>query len=77
MTNTHIADELLRQARSAAAIGDNLYRVRALRQAALVVQALDEPVATILAHEGVHGLLEKPGIGPSLAKRIAALAERN
>jgi DNA polymerase/3'-5' exonuclease PolX len=67
----------LREARSAADAGANLYRVRALRRAALVVQSLEQPVATILADAGIRALREQPGIGPSLAKRIAELALRN
>ena len=62
---------------SAADAGANLYRVRALRRAALVVQSLDQPVATILADAGIRALREQPGIGPSIAKRIAELALRN
>lgn len=77
MDNPTIAGELLEQARNAAKAGANLYRVRALRRAALVVQALDRPVATILADTGLTGLREQPGIGTSLAKRIAELALRN
>lgn len=77
MDNPTIAGELLEQARTAAQAGANLYRVRALRRAALVVQSLDRPVATILADAGLRGLREQPGIGTSLAKRIAELALRN
>ncbi len=77
MNNPQIADELLRQARAAADAGANLYRVRALRRAALAVQSLDQPVATILSDAGLRGLRQQPGIGPSLAKRIAELALRN
>jgi DNA polymerase/3'-5' exonuclease PolX len=77
MDNPTIADELLKQARTAADECENLYRVRALRRAALVVQSLDRPVATILAHNGLQALLEQPGIGSHLAKRIAELALRN
>ena len=77
MDNPRIANELLEQARAAAEEGANLYRVRALRRAALVVQALEQPVATILADSGLKALREQPGIGTHLAKRIAELALRN
>jgi DNA polymerase/3'-5' exonuclease PolX len=77
MDNPTIAEELLRQARTAAEEGANLYRVRALRRAALVVQALEQPVATILADAGLKALRDQPGIGTHLAKRIAELALRN
>jgi DNA polymerase (family 10) len=76
MENTLIAHELLRQARELAASGDNLYRVRAYRQAATVLFGLDRRVSAIVACEGVAGLRTLPGVGPSLAKTIAALVER-
>lgn len=74
MENATIAHELLRQARELAASGDNLYRVRAYRQAATVLFGLDRPVSDILAAEGVRGLRGIPGVGPSLAKTMAAIA---
>jgi len=77
MNNGHIAEELLREARTAADAGANLYRVRALRKAALVVQSLEQPVATILADSGLKALREQPGIGTHRAKRIAEFALRN
>jgi len=74
MDNPAIARELLRHASDLAADGDNLYRVRAYRQAAGVIQALDRPVADLIATAGARGLLTLPGVGPSLAKTIAELA---
>jgi DNA polymerase/3'-5' exonuclease PolX len=74
MDNSTIARELLRQARDLAADGDNLYRVRAYRQAAGVIQALDRPVTDLIATCGLGGLRTIPGVGPSLAKTIAELA---
>jgi DNA polymerase (family 10) len=74
MDNPTIARELLRHARDLAADGDNLYRVRAFRQAAGVIQSLDRPVAELVATAGSRGLRTLPGVGPSLAKTIAALA---
>ena len=71
MDNTHIADRLRAHASELARGGDNLYRVRAFRQAAMAVLALPEPVAAV-AERG--GLERVPGIGRSLAKTIAALA---
>src|SRR5207253_1878223 len=41
MDNSTIAHELLRQARNLATGGENLYRVRAYRQAAVTIQGLD------------------------------------
>ena len=74
MDNPTIARELLRYARDLAAEGDNLYRVRAYRQAAGVIQTLDRPVAELVAAAGPRGLRTLPGVGPSLAKTIAELA---
>jgi holliday junction DNA helicase RuvA len=74
MDNPAIARELLRQARELAAGGENLYRVRAYRQAAVTIQGLDRPVADLVAAAGPRGLRALPGVGASLAKTIAALA---
>ena len=74
MDNSTIAHELLRQARNLAAGGENLYRVRAYRQAAVTIQGLNRPVAELVAVAGPRGLRGLPGVGASLAKTIAALA---
>src|SRR5207244_391840 len=74
MDNPTIARELLRHARELAADGDNLYRVRAYRQAAGVIQSLDRPVTDLIATSGPGGLRAIPGVGQSLAKTIAELA---
>jgi DNA polymerase/3'-5' exonuclease PolX len=74
MDNPTIARELLRHARDLAAEGDNLYRVRAYRQAAGLIQSLDRPVVDLIAASGPRGLRVLPGVGPSLAKTIAELA---
>ena len=74
MDNNHIAHELLAEARQAAASGDNLYRVRALRRAAMVIQALDRPVTALVASDGGRELRSLPGVGASLARTIAQLA---
>jgi DNA polymerase/3'-5' exonuclease PolX len=74
MDNPTIARELLRHARDLAADGDNLYRVRAYRQAAGLIQSLDRPVVELIAASGPHWLRALPGVGPSLAKTIAHLA---
>lgn len=74
MDNATIARELLRHARDLAADGDNLYRVRAYRQAAGLIQSLDRPVIDLVADSGPRALRLLPGVGPSLAKKIAELA---
>jgi DNA polymerase/3'-5' exonuclease PolX len=74
MDNPTIARELLRHARDLATDGDNLYRVRAYRQAAGLIQSLHRPVVDLLTVCGPRGLQSLPGVGPSLAKTIAELA---
>jgi DNA polymerase (family 10) len=71
MTNTHIADRLQTHARDLARRGENLYRVRAFRQAATAVHLLDEPAEDVVARTGRAGLEVLPGIGRSLAETIA------
>jgi DNA polymerase (family 10) len=51
----------------------NLYRVRAYRRAAAVMQSLDRPAADLVAEKGRAGLAELPGIGTSLAFTIESL----
>ncbi|HEX4606899.1 MAG TPA: helix-hairpin-helix domain-containing protein [Urbifossiella sp.] len=74
MTNDDIARELRTRATGMARAGDNLYRVRAFRQAAMAVLALPEPVSDLLAAAGPKALERVPGIGRSLADTIAGLA---
>ncbi len=75
MSNELIARKLREQANDLAHNGDNLYRVRAIRQAAMVVMGLPEEVEELVAHGGPHALERVPGIGKSLATTIAALVE--
>ncbi len=74
MTNAEIARELRTRAADLARTGDNLYRVRAFRQAAMAVLALPEPIAELVAAAGPKVLAQLPGIGRSLADTIAGLA---
>lgn len=75
MTNDAIARRLREHAAELARGGDNLYRVRAFRQAALAVLSLPEPVETILTARGPGALQQVPGIGRSLAETIAGIAK--
>lgn len=73
MTNEQLARQLRRHAKELARNGDNLYRVRAFRRAAMVVMGLDQPVEAML--DDPNRPLEKlPGIGKSLATTIEELA---
>jgi putative hydrolase len=51
------------------------FRVRAYRQGASTVRALDEDPAMILARAGLKGLTDLPNIGPRLARAIDEMAE--
>lgn len=69
-TNHEIAIRLRRHAAILAARGENLYRVRAFRQAAIAVLGLNRPVAEL----GREGLKEIRGIGESLAETVGQFA---
>jgi DNA polymerase/3'-5' exonuclease PolX len=71
LTNHEIARRLREQASQLARGGDNLYRVRAFRQAAMAVLALPREVSDLLAADGRRALERLPGIGKSLAGTIA------
>ncbi len=70
MTNEDIARHLRHHAAELSRAGDNLYRVRAFRQAAMAVLTLPEPADRL-----DRSALERvPGIGRSLAETIQQLA---
>ena len=70
LTNHEIARKLREQATQLSRAGDNLYRVRAFRQAAMAVMAVPEDLAELVAAEGRKALERLPGIGKSLASTI-------
>lgn len=71
MTNEDIARRLRHHASELSRTGDNLYRVRAFRQAAMAVLTLPEPVERL-----DRSALERvPGIGRSLAGTIGEYAK--
>jgi hypothetical protein len=72
-TNQAVADALERVAELLEVQHADPYRVRAYRNGARTIRALDRDVAT-LAHEGGHEALEQlPHIGPSLAALVEEL----
>ena len=75
LTNQAIARKLREHATELARGGDNLYRVRAFRQAAMAVLALPEEVSALVAADGCRALERLPGIGKSLAGTIAKYLE--
>ena len=74
-TNREVAVRLDEVARLLRDQGANAFRVAAYQQAAATMRGLDQPVATVLRHEGVEGLQRLPGIGPSIAGAICSLLE--
>jgi DNA polymerase/3'-5' exonuclease PolX len=73
MDNHNIARKLSGYANELARKQASLYRVRAYRRAAAVVQAQERPLTDIVAEQGRAGLAALPGIGHSLAFTIEAL----
>ncbi|HJZ57115.1 MAG TPA: helix-hairpin-helix domain-containing protein, partial [Gemmataceae bacterium] len=71
MTNEQIARKLREHASELARGGNNLYRVRAFRQAAMAVLGLTDEAQVLVAGGGPKALEGVPGIGKSLAETIA------
>ena len=74
MTNQDIAHKLREHATELSHGRENLYRVRAFRQAAMVVMGMTDDVERLVAAEGPRALERVPGIGKSLADTIARFA---
>lgn len=70
MTNTEIAGKLQQHAYELRKRHDNLFRVKAYRRAAEMVQRLDRSIEDLLQERGQTALEEVPGIGKKLAKVI-------
>jgi DNA polymerase/3'-5' exonuclease PolX len=68
--NAEIVRRLRGEARVLAARGENLFRIRAYRWAAGVVEGLGRPVADMVAEQGRSALEELPGIGRRMAVTI-------
>lgn len=71
MTNAEIIRKLRREAAAMARAGENLYRVRAYRQAALRLSGLPRPIA-----ECDPDTLKNAGLGDHLSKTILEWAAR-
>ncbi len=76
VTNWEVAEVLDEIARLLRLRGADPFRVAAYRRAGLTVRNWPQPLSEIFAREGVKGLLRLPGIGNSLAKKIAELLRR-
>ncbi len=73
MTNEMVARWLTEYANQLGGRAGNLYRLRAYRQAVQTIQALERPLADILAESGAEELEALPGIGSHLAFTIEHL----
>jgi DNA polymerase/3'-5' exonuclease PolX len=73
MDNQTIARKLSNYANELARKHASMYRVRAYRRAAAVVQAQDRPLTALVTEQGRAGLTALPGVGDSLAYTIEAL----
>ena len=74
MTNGDIARKLRERAAELAKSGDNLYRIRAFRQAAVTLMGMPEDVQGLVASGGSRAIERIPGIGKSLSEMIATIA---
>jgi DNA polymerase/3'-5' exonuclease PolX len=73
MDNHTVARRLREYARHLDRHRDNLFRIRAYRLAADVVERLDRPVYQLLQERGHEALAALPGIGTHLAYTIEEL----
>lgn len=73
ISNVQIADLLEEIARLRQLRGDSPFRVGAYRKAAATVRGAKQPVAEIVEQQGPAGLKRLPGVGTSLARRIAEI----
>jgi DNA polymerase/3'-5' exonuclease PolX len=71
--NVTLANRLRGYARTLQTQGESLYRIRAYRRAADVIQALAIPVEVLVAEQGRKGLEALPGVGRHLSYTIAEL----
>lgn len=55
--------------------GENPFRIRAYKKAALVIANLPQPLNQVYAKEGVKGLENIPGIGKNIAQKIIEMLE--
>jgi DNA polymerase/3'-5' exonuclease PolX len=73
MENVSIAQKLREHARHLQARQENLYRVRAYRWAADVIEGLARPLREIYQEKGKQGLEHLPQVGRHLAYTLETL----
>ncbi len=76
VSNLEVANVLLEIARLLRLRGASPFRVGAYRRAAAFIRAAKEPLAEVFRRDGNRGLEQLPGIGTSLARKIAELLRR-
>jgi len=74
LTNAQVAAELEEVADLLEVHGANPYRVRAYRNAADSIRALEVSVVQVATTEGIDALMQLPAIGRSIAHTLASLA---
>lgn len=73
--NATIASLLREVAELLEAQGANRFRVRAWRNGAATIEALERPARSLLAEQGLEALDQLPDIGPALARAIREIIE--
>ena len=76
MKNFEVA-KVLREIALFLEMDDVQHRPRAYEMAALSVEALEEEVEEVYRRRGIDGLLDIPGVGQSIAKKIEELRKVN
>jgi DNA polymerase/3'-5' exonuclease PolX len=71
LTNHQLAERLRERAHRLAQEGANVYRVRALRRAAMVILGLPYEAAQMATPQGRKMLTRLPGIGRGIARTIS------
>ena len=74
LTNAEVAAELEEVADLLDAHGANPFRVRAYRNAADSIRALEVSVVELAESQGIDALMELPAVGRSIAHTLAHLA---
>ncbi len=73
MTNQEIAHVFRRLANLLELRGENFFKVRSYQSAADTIEDWPQPLAELVAEQGVAGLRELPGIGEAISKKISDL----
>jgi DNA polymerase (family X) len=75
MTNESIAQRFSRLADLLEIKGDDTYRIRSYRNAALTIEGWPTPLEEIAADEGLKGLQTIPGVGKAISSKIIQLLQ--